>query len=758
MMFHFCTHDDTIFYIYSISLVELNPIPLHVYAATIEIVNFNEKRRSVLANMGSRSVLNIFVMLVFVGWLFMWVMLPTKTYKYSWTPQLKNKLNSAYFREQGTNLLLFTFPIMLIAALSCVYLHLYSKSTSDHSSTNGNNKGQRQYFGSLKRTVVVMEPLGIVNAVELTFAAMFTLLLIWSLVNYIYVSYSNLHMHNPAVKVWMTKFRSVSLRLGYLGNICYAFLFFPVTRLSSILPLVGLTSESSIKYHIWLGHLSMALALLHSVGFIIFYAMSNQMIEMIEWSSTYVSNVAGEIAIFVAIAMWVTSLYKIRRKMFDFFFYTHQLYTLYIFFYLLHVGVAYICMILPGIFLFLIDRYLRFLQSKRRARLISSRLLPCSTFELTLSKNPALSYNPTSILFVNVPSVSKLQWHPFTVVSSSNLESDKLSIVIKSVGSWSQKLEKQISSSPDRLEISTEGPYGPSSSPFLSRECLVMVSGGSGIAPMISIFRELIYRSTFQPNTKVPKVILITAFKNTSDLTMLDLLLPFSTTPFDISNLDFQIEAYITRENDPQEHDNNLEASQNKRLIQTIVFKQNPKDSPISAALGKSCWLWLGVIISSSFFMFLLLLGLVTRYSIYPVEREGKMYHYSAKIIWDMFLVCASIFIATSIIFMWQKRENEIEGKQIQNVEMPTNPTNSPAANLCGTERELESLPHQSIVQATRVHYGARPNLKRILFDCKASDVGVVVCGPKSMRHEVAKICASGLAQNLHFESISFNW
>ncbi|PHU23135.1 Ferric reduction oxidase 5 [Capsicum chinense] len=239
-----------------------------------------------------------------------------------------------------------------------------------------------------------------------------------------------------------------------------------------------------------------------------------------------------------------------------------------------------------------------------------------------------------------------------------------------------------------------------------------MVSGGSGIAPMISIFRELIYRSTFQPNTKVPKVILITAFKNTSDLTMLDLLLPFSTTPFDISNLDFQIEAYITRENDPQEHDNNLEASENKRLIQTIVFKQNPKDSPISAALGKSSWLWLGVIISSSFFMFLLLLGLVTRYSIYPVEREGKMYHYSAKIIWDMFLVCASIFIATSIIFMWQKRENEIEGKQIQNVEMPTNPTNSPAANLCGTERELESLPHQSIVQATRVHYGARPNLK----------------------------------------------
>ncbi|WMV20594.1 hypothetical protein MTR67_013979 [Solanum verrucosum] len=704
--------------------------------------------------MGSKTILNGFVLLVFVGWLFIWVMLPTPTYKNSWTPHLLINLDSTYFREQGINLLLFTFPIMLIAAVSCVYLHLYSKSTSDHSSTN---KG-REYFASWRRPRLVMESLGIVNAVELIFAAMFTLLLIWSLANYIYISYGNLHMHNPAEKVWMAKFRSVALRLGYIGNVCYAFLFFPVTRLSSILPLVGLTSESSIKYHIWLGHISMALAVLHSVGFVIYYAVSNQMIDMIEWSSSYVSNVAGEIATLVAIAMWITSLYKIRRKMFDLFFYTHQLYTLYIIFYLLHVGVAYTCMILPGIFLFLIDRYLRFLQSKRSARLISARLLPCSTFELTFSKNPALTYNPTSILFVNVPSVSKLQWHPFTIVSSSNLETDKLSVVIKCMGSWSQKLEKQLSSSPDRLQISTEGPYGPSSSHFLSRECLVMVSGGSGITPMISIFRELIYRSTLQPNTKVPKVILITSFKNTTDLTMLDLLLPISTTPSNISNLDFQIEAYITRENEPQQHDHsNLELTA-KSKQQLIVFKQNPKDSPISAALGKSSWLWLGAIITSSFFMFLLLLGLVTRYSIYPIERDGKLYHYSAKIIWDMFLACASIFIGTSVIFMWQKRENEIEGKQIQNVEIPTNPTNSPVGNLCGTERELESHPHQSIVQATKVHYGARPDLKRILFGCKASDVGVVVCGPKSMRHEVANICASGLAQNLHFESISFNW
>ena len=79
---------------------------------------------------------------------------------------------------------------------------------------------------------------------------------------------------------WEAKFRSVSLRLGYIGNTCWAFLFFPVTRGSTLLPLVGLTSESSIKYHIWLGHLSNTLFFAHSVGFFIYWAMTNQMVEV----------------------------------------------------------------------------------------------------------------------------------------------------------------------------------------------------------------------------------------------------------------------------------------------------------------------------------------------------------------------------------------------------------------------------------------------------------------------------------------------
>ncbi|CAK9176896.1 unnamed protein product [Ilex paraguariensis] len=549
---------------------------------------------------------------------------------------------------------------------------------------------------------------------------------------------------------WQAKFRSVSLRLGYIGNTCWAFLFFPVTRGSSILPLVGLTSESSIKYHIWLGHLSMILFCAHSIGFVIYWAMTNQMALMLEWSRDYVPNIAGEIAFILALAMWVTSFPRVRRKMFELFFYTHHLYTLYVFFYALHVGVAYFCMILPGVFLFLIDRYLRFLQSRHKARLISARLLPCGTFELNFSKSAGLIYNPTSILFVNVPTISKLQWHPFTVISNSHMEQDKLSIAIKSEGSWSQKLYKELSSSIDHLEVSTEGPYGPTSSPFLRHESLVMISGGSGITPFISIIREIIFQST-QPNCRIPRVLLISCFKNSSDLTMLDLFLPISDTSSDISQIQLQIEAYVTREKEQPLDDT-------QKLLQTIWFKPSPSDSPISAALGPNSWLWLGAIISSSLVMFLLFLGILTRFYIYPIDHNtNKIYNFTSRTLWDIFFVCVCIFIATSAIFLWQTRQNTFEGGQIQKMEVPT-PTTSPGSWLYGADRELESLPYQSLVRATKVHFGMRPDLKRILFEYKGSDVGVLVCGPRKMRHEVARICSSGLAKNLHFESISFSW
>ena len=74
---------------------------------------------------------------------------------------------------------------------------------------------------------------------------------------------------------WEEKLDSVALRLGVVGNICLAFMFFPVARGSCVLPLLGLTSESCIKYHIWLGHIAMLLFTSHGICYIILWAVTD---------------------------------------------------------------------------------------------------------------------------------------------------------------------------------------------------------------------------------------------------------------------------------------------------------------------------------------------------------------------------------------------------------------------------------------------------------------------------------------------------
>ncbi|KAF1863554.1 hypothetical protein Lal_00030602 [Lupinus albus] len=213
---------------------------------------------------------------------------------------------------------------------------------------------------------------------------------------------------------------------------------------------------------------------------------------------------------------------------------------------------------LPSFYLFLVDRYLRFLQSRNQVRLVFARVLPCEAVELNFSKAhdiyfgshgmsfTRLTYNPTSVMFINIPSISKLQWHPFTITSNSNLEHEKFSVVIKSGGTWTQKLYKLLSnhSTIDRLGVSVEGPYGPASTDFLRHDTLVLISGGSGITPFISIIRELLsVKTTFK--CKTPKVVLICSFRTYSSLSMINLILTVSSTPFDISNLELVIEAYM---------------------------------------------------------------------------------------------------------------------------------------------------------------------------------------------------------------------
>ncbi|CAN1793552.1 Ferric reduction oxidase 2 [Linum perenne] len=601
--------------------------------------------------------------------------------------------------------------------------------------------------------MLVKGPLGIVTGIELAFLIMLVVLLAWSLYNYFNNSFKYI---TPATsgfeKVWELKLDLGGLWLGIVGNICLTLLFFPVARGSSVLPFFGLTSEGSIKYHIWLGHMVLIFFTSHGICYIAHWSITHQMSEALKWASiTGISNVAGEISLAAGLALWATTFPRIRRKMFELFFYTHYLYIVFVVFFVFHVGFSYACYMLPSFYLFLVDRYLRFLQSRQRVRLDSSRILPGQTLELNFSKAPGLKYNPTSVMFLNVPSISKLQWHPFTITSNSDLESDKLSVVIKGEGNWTTKLYQMVSSpTVDRFDISVEGPYGPASTHFLRHETLVLVSGGSGITPFISILRELMH-ATSNLKLKTPQIILISSFKTASDLTMLDLILPISESPSLLSHLDITIEAYVTQDTEPPTSNDKLSK------LHARWFKPHETDVPISPTLGTNSWLWLASIISSSFTAFVIIVGVVGRYYIFPIDHNTDMvFSWSGRSVVTMLILCTCISVTASAAVVWNKRWSAKEAEKDHSDQKDG--TGGSSRWILGSPAWWEVSMEREVENVTSIHYGKRPDLKRILFDCKGESIGVLASGPKKMRQDVAKICSCGLVKNLHFESISFSW
>ncbi|KAF2935497.1 ferric reduction oxidase 2-like isoform X1 [Oryza sativa Japonica Group] len=638
----------------------------------------------------TRSAMLLLAAAVFVGWLMMWVMLPTRTFSSTWAPTLASHTNSTYFGKQ----------------VACIYLHLLKRS--------GDSTGvqsQRGVFctrmAAWRRPVLVRGPLGIVTGIELAFFLLFLALLVWSYSAFINLDFSKIHV-KPVEKMWQAKLDRAALRLGHVGSFCCAFLFFPVARGSSLLPLIGLTSEASIKYHVWLGNLVMLFFTAHGLCYIVFWASTDQIHEMLKWTRTKVANVPGELALLSGLVMWVTALPRVRRQMFELFFYAHHLYALFLVLFALHVGVAFFCSILPGVFLFMVDRYLRFLQSRVRVRLVSARLLACDAVELNFCKSPHLTHSPMSTVFINVPCVSRLQWHPFTVTSSSSLEPDRLSVVVKRAGRWTEKLYETISSlppsQPGHLDVSVEGPYSQATpASFLQYDSLVMISGGGGITPFISVIRELVHRSGTAAEAATPSLLLIAVFKTSADLAMLDLIVPASGGFSDISRLELRIEAFVTRESVPSAGD--VVAIAHKVPAEEVLFKPSPSHAPIAPVLGHNGWLWLAAVVSSSFFIFLLLVGAVQRLYIYPVDgNSNRVYPWAARTLLNLLLLCVGIAVAASAAVLWNKRRRAEEAKQVENV---ATPASSPATWLdkprrgdaeVGRRPDLRSTMHRSIL------------------------------------------------------------
>ncbi|KAK1294695.1 hypothetical protein QJS10_CPA16g00429 [Acorus calamus] len=533
---------------------------------------------------------------------------------------------------------------------------------------------------------------------------------------------------------WQLKFMMVGIRFGSLTEACLALLLLPILRGMSLLRLLGIQFEASVRYHVWLGNAVALFSVVHGTCIMFIWGVKKSLAnEMSKWQRTGRVYLAGELALLVGLVIWITSLPQLRRRSFQIFYFTHHLYIIFIIFFLLHTGDRHFYMVFPAVLLFALDKLLRIIQSRHATCVISASVLSCKAVELTLLKSPGMKYTPTSTVFIKIPQISRFQWHPFSITSSCCTNDDEISVTIKCYGEWTDALynmiHEKLKSDPHHMEcfpIAIEGPYGPENHFYERYKNLILVAGGTGITPFLSIIRGIASRNNNMDNLHT-RIQLVYVVRKSQDLSMLTSISPLLFNwPSEAGELKLMI--HVTQEE--RSVTTVREVLLETTKAQRVYFDTNCGKYSASRPLDLT---WMVILTGLSFIVFLTCLVCLNHAFIHQGKKGSKLK--TPSWISNVMVIC-SFIIATScsvlvmILFGYRKSENEI-GSVIQNHEKD--------------HSEMDLADERGSVEKHDIHFGKRPNLLDVLSEIpiqtEESNVGVLVCGPESMQEAVALFC-----------------
>ncbi|XP_004486416.1 ferric reduction oxidase 7, chloroplastic-like [Cicer arietinum] len=706
----------------------------------------------------TKWTLKTLIWVIFFLWAAFIFLLPSEPVKELFSKWLVFSRGTS-FGVTGSILLILSAPVLIIAFLAIAHLIISGEDQLPEKKTSKYPRFRLWTF-----PVLINGPFGVVSATEFIGIVIFSAYVIWA--------FSAYAMQALAAMSDQLSFRAMSLqmldimglRLGAIGLMCLAFLFIPISRGSVLLRFIDVPFEHAAKYHVWLGHLTMVLFTLHGLFYVIEWQMEGRLIqELVEWKDIGIANLAGVISLLAGLFMWVTSLPGVRTWNFELFFYTHQLYIVFIVFMVLHIGDFVFAMAAGPIFLFVLDRFLRFCQSRRTVNVISSRCLPCGTVELVLSKPQSLRYNALSFIFLQVRELSWLQWHPFSVSSSPLDGKNHIAVLIKVLGKWTGKLREKITEvdAPEGLSVqprtvvtaSVEGPYGHEVPYHLMYENLILVAGGIGISPFLAILSDILHRVRDGKPCQPRNVLIVWAVKKSNELPLLSTVDMETICPRFSDKVNINIHIYVTRESDPPLEEGYIY----KPIKSSLCPIAMPSDYGMSGLVGTGDNFWSGLYVISSTLGFVILLSLMNIYYINPFG----VYKWWYKGL--LFVVCmvASVVIFGGIVVglwhMWEK-QSSVKDKS-NNIKVDKIEQNGSVAPKDPSQDNISKL--------TVIRYGFRPDFKEI-FEMMSEkwghvDVGVLVCGPPTLQSSVAQeIRSHSLTRKsyhpiFHFNSHSFD-
>ncbi|KAG7261069.1 hypothetical protein CRUP_031664 [Coryphaenoides rupestris] len=145
--------------------------------------------------------------------------------------------------------------------------------------------------------------------------------------------------------------------------------------------------------------------------------------------------------------------------------------------------------------LYVCERLVRLYRYQQKVVITKVVMHPSKTLELRM-KRKGFRMEVGQYVFIQCPSVSHLEWHPFTLTSAP--EEDHFSAHIRIVGDWTQALYEACGGDKTETQeawklprVAIDGPFGTASEDVFRYEVVVLVGAGIGVTPFASILKSV---------------------------------------------------------------------------------------------------------------------------------------------------------------------------------------------------------------------------------------------------------------------------
>ncbi|TMW58841.1 hypothetical protein Poli38472_006986 [Pythium oligandrum] len=566
-----------------------------------------------------------------------------------------------------------------------------------------------------------------------------------------------------------TYLEMIALTFGFNCVYCMAFLFLPATRNSAWMEFFNISYANGIKYHRWLGVVTVVTAFLHCLGY--YWSWIRQKTwreEALPCFDCPLSdrkgravwiNVFGELALLLFLIIGFTSVPYIRRKFYNLFYYAHQLFILAIVFSVLHWG-PIVWWIFPTFLVYCYRRVISTSHAFSPVQVKELTALDNDIVKITLHRSTQTDghFHVGQFLYINVPALSKLQWHAFTIASSPHANPTTLTLYIKSLGDWTRDLVTYANDCKQQDVLPTvyvDGYYGSSLGMYEEYSTLCLIGGGIGATPMFAILEDLVSKlSSGRGSSLRQRVVFVFSFRELSLLEELHPLL-LRVKELDPHEQHFKLHFYLTR----PVGDDVLSKSLDHERLQG--FQQHIQPTQYSAMVTcKVPRAFYQPLRSRTSTVVVSLVVFVVAWIllVYLEYGNGKISRGSYPQLWPLqrFVELAVLMLAGAVVYLFvfaeRAKKNQATALQTESKEVDLNvmePAMTPRVPVTDLHTYQDLLSHYAVIQ------GERPNVRDLMaqvydFHCSNavvqstnSVIGVFVSGPEAMKRDAGYAAAA---------------